>query len=365
MSASVMRADVCAGTSRPESRFGIDIMCTGFATLDVLVTDGVRGYRAGGTAANVAAAVAWLGKRTALLARLGNDAVGHVLREDLTRTGVDVTGVDLEPNIATPMLVHRVAPDGGHHFQFSCPECRRAFARYRPQGIDEAMKHWERLRTRVFFYDRASAAAVRLAAATRRSGGLVVFEPNTAGRPSLVREAISSAHILKTSEQRASALGEPMWVPAFPQLQIVTSAEQGLRWRTGEGDVWTHSPAFDMSRTVDGAGAGDWTTAGLLAGLLIEQDARGVSSGGLSALLADRSVLTAAIRFGQALAAISVGYLGARGMSDNDKRADVLRRVSELVEVPKLSPRRVGRLRAMRHQSDGCVACFGPLPATV
>ena len=59
----------------------------------------------GGSAGIMACAAARLGLRTAFVSITGDDAAGRFMREELARRGVDVSGVDVRPDLATGITV--------------------------------------------------------------------------------------------------------------------------------------------------------------------------------------------------------------------------------------------------------------------
>jgi 5-dehydro-2-deoxygluconokinase len=73
----------------------------------------VRTFRKsiGGTATNVAVAAARLGRRAALLTRVGDDPFGEYVRWALTETfGVDTTFVGVDPSLPTPLAFAELDP---------------------------------------------------------------------------------------------------------------------------------------------------------------------------------------------------------------------------------------------------------------
>src|SRR4051812_38161425 len=90
------------------------IVCLGIVTLDRIwqldeipatpVKIVATGFRetGGGMAATAAVAIAALGGRPALWSRIGDDATGARLRDELARLGVDTDGIRSIPGAATP-----------------------------------------------------------------------------------------------------------------------------------------------------------------------------------------------------------------------------------------------------------------------
>src|SRR5919199_1417411 len=66
----------------------------------------------GGKGLNQAVAVAHLGGRAALVARIGDDAWGRFLVDSLTGAGVDVTAVTCLPGSVTGAAIVQVPPEG-------------------------------------------------------------------------------------------------------------------------------------------------------------------------------------------------------------------------------------------------------------
>lgn len=76
------------------------------------LTRSVPQLHGGGSAANVAVALARLGVVVTMVGAVGDDGYGRWVREDLGREGVDVKGVCSVHNGFTPMVIALIEPDG-------------------------------------------------------------------------------------------------------------------------------------------------------------------------------------------------------------------------------------------------------------
>ncbi len=322
----------------------VTLLSVGYLVLDVITTTHVVGRNAGGTAGNVAANLAWLGQRSGLLARIGNDVAGEVLRNDLSGAGVDTSHVHRSADVETPMLIQRLT-ESGPEYLFRCPVCNYKFASHRPATREQAEDAAES-RPEALFVDRASKASLDLMGKVKQRGGIVVFEPNGPGRRELTAEAIALADVLKVSEERAPALGSLLSNTPRTQVQVRTQGARGLEFRVGYG-AW-HSRRARRVRAIDSAGAGDWVTAGLLAHLTKYPALthRNISDG---------------LNLGQALAALSCAFVGARGMNNTlswGEAQGLLDRTGFVAwqGADRKSPHR-SEVVTSGHEDDGCMAC--------
>ncbi|OBR65284.1 hypothetical protein A7K91_20085 [Paenibacillus oryzae] len=175
--------------------------------------DGVEwsyGCQAGGAPANVLALLAKLGRKTALIAKTGNDEFGRFLAEALTRAGVEGSGVVRDQGNATTLAFVHLDKEGDRSFSF-----------YRNPGADQMLEEreldWSLIDSASILHvgsvslthepsASATLAALRYAKA---AGKMVSFDPNL--RPALwsslqhartmILEALQYADIVKVSEE--------------------------------------------------------------------------------------------------------------------------------------------------------------------
>jgi fructokinase len=326
------------------------VVCAGYMPLDVIMTeDGLVARRAGGTAANVAAILSFLGWQASLAGQTGDDTAGMTLTADLASAGVDVTHVHRGSGVATPRLIHSVRRDG-HSFRWSCPACRERLPRSRPLTVEGAQRLIAAVpRTSVYFFDRANAGTLALAEHYAEQGSVIVYEPSVPANAELLRRAASVANVIKHSDDRSvGGLEDLAITPRASQVRIVTHGAQGLELRVGAGRP--RRLAALPARSVDSGGAGDWTTAGLLA--------RAVGPTGL-----EQSRVVDALRFGQALAALSCAAPGARGLMGLTRRT-VLRHVRRVQTDGGLPSRlRLNLASPPPPPAGACAVCLMPQAA--
>jgi fructokinase len=321
------------------------MIAAGYAALDTILYNGRLAHRAGGTAANVAAILAWLGWETRLAAQIGDDTAGRRLAADLKQAGVEVCHVIRQADARTPQIIHEVW-EGRHRFLLECPECGRKFARSRPLSISNASTLLEAIdEADVYFFDRANAGTLALAENFNRRGALIVFEPSIAGRTELTSRAIELATIVKISEDRLGILGDDLLWSSRNQIQIVTRGSRGAIVRRGQ-KVIRETAAFPV-RVVDPGGAGDWTTAGVLFGL------KGCNRFSTENLIE-------ALRFGQALAALNCEWPGARSLLEHRSMKEAIVDARRLLRaVPTRGNEPIAR-RWSRRRKNVCFACLAP-----
>lgn len=284
-------------------------LCAGYMPLDIIDDGAGPRRRAGGTAGNVAAILAFLGWDAALAGRVGDDHAGDELLADLMRAGVDCRLVDRERGALTTRLVHHIA-GGEHYYLYTCPHCGQKLPRSRPLTLERLETVLAaRERPDVYFFDRVNSATITLAERYAEAGTLVVYEPSTPASAGFLQRAIAAAKIVKGSVEHGPGLVGSYEGGAPDQLRIITEGSAGARFRLGDGE-WQRVGVFEVP-VVDASGAGDWTTAGMLHALA------GISN-------PTQQHVREAIEFGHSFAALNCAVPGARGLMDGRSRASVL-----------------------------------------
>lgn len=313
-----------------KSKRGAKAVGTGFLPLDLVYRDDdpskLNAY-AGGTCGNVLVILAYLGWEVFPIARHNDSPLAQMIRDDLKFWGAHLEFMNLEPTVLPPAVVQRVfaKPRSGktHSFAWVCPGCGVPLPSFKPVLAKSVVEVSDRLpNMRVFFFDRVSRAALDLAKRCTEMGGVVVFEPSMIGEPRLFSEALSLSHVFKYSQDRISDVHE-FRGSAEPLIEIETLGSAGLRYHK-RGRAWKEVSAFSTRRTIDTSGAGDWCTAGILHALC--QD----GSQGLQRAT-DQEVLSA-VRLGQAMAAWTCQFEGARGGMYGVSWADWKREVLEIIQ---------------------------------
>ncbi|MBY0231803.1 MAG: carbohydrate kinase family protein [Gemmataceae bacterium] len=266
------------------------VVGAGRVTWDVVFREGrLLGGQAGGTCGNVMAILAWLGWRALPAITLGMDDPGMAIRSDLERFGVDCSHI--EQTISPTPVISRPTDSNGLPFFSSRCGCG---AEHPSEAQPPSMLLSPEMAAstcRAFFFDQDSEVGLSLALRCREQGALVVWEPSYAGPEVDWGGCLRVAHVLKYSRAQLPGLHERVTIG--PRLVIETDGAEGLRYRLD--GVWHDSPAFPAPVVRDAGGAGDWTTAGFIAHF------------------AGWDTVGDALRRGQAMAAWSVAFDGARG----------------------------------------------------
>ncbi|KAA2242283.1 PfkB family carbohydrate kinase [Salinarimonas soli] len=279
-----------------------NILCAGIATLDQIfrldaMPSRAEKYRAtdlavtgGGTAANAAVAMARLGARVGLFATLGDDPIGHQIREGLSREGVDTDGLRLLPGHRSPLSAILVDGAGERmiisHADPALPRDTDWLPSTLPAGIDGVLgdTRWQ----------EGSAHLFRLA---RAAGKPAVLDGDRAPTvvPGLVDLATHVAFSLQGLRDLTGEGDARRALRAFgprPGTWIaVTNGDEGVFWWR-DGEI-AHRPAFRVP-VVDTLGAGDtW-------------------HGAFTVRLAEGADEAEAIRFASAAAALKCTRFGGR-----------------------------------------------------
>jgi fructokinase len=259
----------------------------GEAIIDLVPDGQARTFHAvpGGSPYNVAIGLARLGHQTALMARMGDNAFGRLLREHARAEGIDL---GVAPRAAEPATLAVVSLDaeaqasydfyvqGTADWQWTAEEIGRA-------PDDTAVLHFGSLAS---WTPPGDARILDLAERMRGRGDVLVsYDPNV--RPGLLADhrhgqqmterAIRLAHLVKASEDdiawlypgESSAEVARHWLRLGVTAVVITRSAAGADAFTAHG-LAIHRPARDIT-VVDTVGAGDSFTAGLI-GSLIRRD---------------------------------------------------------------------------------------------
>lgn len=163
----------------------LDVIALGELLIDFAVVDvGAGGYpvlaaRPGGAPANFLAALAKYGARTALIAKVGEDAFGRRLRETVSQLGVDVRGLVPAPDVFTTLAFVTFDAHGEREFSFARKP--GADMTLRPEEVDLSLVD----EARVFHFgslsltDEPARSATRTAVAHAKAAGrLITYDPN-------------------------------------------------------------------------------------------------------------------------------------------------------------------------------------------
>ena len=272
----------------------------GMTTLDMVYNGSGRpDVYAGGSCTNVLTILSWLGWRAVNVARLGADPEGKTVIADMARWGVVTDHISMEKGIETPRIIESVDPEGKHSFSLKCRHGKwlpwhRPFLLRKVGGVFDVVGVPD-----VFYFDRATPAALEMARHFGEMGSVVVFEPQRINNKRIFAECLKATDVLKHCRRQAERDADH---GIIPPLEIQTMGSDGLRYRAGFlNGGWRHMVAVKAAGIVDAAGSGDCLTAGFLNMIGRPWDST-------------RQEIEKALRFGQALAAINCGFAGPRGI---------------------------------------------------
>lgn len=254
------------------------LLVIGEALTDIIVTPtGTRRARPGGSPANVALGLAWLGHQVRLATRIGADEPGREIAKHLRSAGVEVTRGSVTATPTSSALA-RLDAEGSARYDFDitwnpAPEALDTVRTGSPAHV-----HTGSLAAALAPGARLVTAAVE----KLRPTVTVSYDPNP--RPALlpdrahvavrVARMVALSDVVKASEEDLAWLypgGNPLrvaerWAREGPALVVVTRGAEGawVCWRNGHGQL----PASRAEGVVDTVGAGDAFMAGMLSGLL-------------------------------------------------------------------------------------------------
>jgi fructokinase len=268
---------------------------------------------AGGSPFNVAVALARLGNRTSLMARLGDHHFGKLLRDRAIAEGIDLAAAARAVEPATLAVVSfNGAGQASYEFYLDgTADWLWSIAELRKRPTETEVLHFGSLASWTPPGSKRIDQLIREARA--HNGVLVSYDPNirpavltarTRGR-TLVERSVGRAHVVKASREDVEWLypswtiddAAAHWNALGATLVIVTHGADGASaYRPGAPPLHRPGRAIEL---VDTIGAGDSFTGGLLSGL-VRRDlhtGEGVAtiSNGLLAEVVDEAVLISSL----------------------------------------------------------------------
>lgn len=175
----------------------------------------------GGAPCNLLAMLAKLGRRTAFLGEVGDDAFGRMLRERTASVGIDVSALRSNPDIPTTLALVHTLPGGDRDFSF-----------YRKPGADMMLRPEELdltkiAKAKIFHFGTLSMTDEPIRSATytaidyaRAQGCLLSFDPNL--RPPLWKS--------EEEARRQIAYG-------LARCDVLKISDNEIEFMTGETDI--------------------------------------------------------------------------------------------------------------------------------
>ncbi|WP_285729165.1 carbohydrate kinase [Nocardiopsis sp. ATB16-24] len=312
-------------TERADER-DVRLVVVGENVMDLLPTaHGADVLKAapGGGPANTAVAAARLGTPTRLLARIGSDGFGAMIRGRLLSEGLDPAGL-LTAEEPTALALATLAPDGSARYDFRMDDA--ADWRWRPEELPRQLEPGVRAvhaaSIALFREPGASLIEAMLRREHERGRVTLTLDPNIrrdvigdhdAARALALRHA-AQAHLVKASDEDLAFLYPDLspvraahaLAASGPTLVVVTMGGQGALAVLQGMEVSVAAPRAEVADTV---GAGDSFMGALLNWLdrhdLVGEEPRARLAG------LDRAGLTALVEFAVSVAAVTVTREGA------------------------------------------------------
>jgi ribokinase len=231
------------------------------------VTDAELSLFPGGKGANGAIAAARLGAEVAMLGRVGEDAFGAELVDNLRENGVDASRIEAVPDAPTGSAFVTVTPDGENAIVVS-PGANRRFG---PDEVEAATDNLRKARVVVAQLEVSLEAVEKAAYIATEAGGRFLL--NLAPPRELPDDLLRLCDPLVVNEHEAAFLLDEEAAPEEsarrllergPASVVVTLGAAGAVLATGE--VTEHFPAPEVE-VVDTTGAGDAFVGALAARL--------------------------------------------------------------------------------------------------
>lgn len=256
----------------------------------------------GGKGGNQSVAAARQGARSAIVARVGDDAFGHELRAKLANAGVDVGNMQLDAEVATGVSTI-LTSEGGEHVSVIVPSASRELTPQRLALARDALRACKLLLVQLEIRVATTVAAARM---VREGGGLVVFNPAPAAAVTaeFPKELWRSVELLLVNRDEAVAIGgEPV-----RGVEDAIRMCRSLRHRFGVGGVVVTLGDAGLVAVDE---AEELALPGYRVPVIDTVGAGDALAGAIAAALARGDPLRRAVELGNAAGALAVGRRGA------------------------------------------------------
>ena len=268
------------------------VVCLGEALVDRLgplggdpASDRPVDDRLGGAPVNVACGLARLGTPVVFLGRLGADGIGARFSELFQQRSIDASGVQLDPQRPSRIVLVRRSPEGERQFQGFAGDRGAGFADQALAGVSLPLDaRWLLIgtiplatptsaETLLDMVDQADQRGVAIALDVnwRPTFWDAAADPASGPPPSAlaaIRPLLAKAALIKLAREEAlwffdsaDPEGISASLPQHPDVVVTDGAEPVRWWLNGASGVL---PVFRPPAVVDTTGAGDAFTAGLL-----------------------------------------------------------------------------------------------------
>jgi fructokinase len=234
---------------------------------EALVDEFPDSRRVGGAPLNFAVHAHHLGCSVRFITRLGNDDAGRLILETLSQHGLDLAGIQIDPQRPTGTVRVRLSENGTPAYDIVTDVAYDAIAP--PKGIEDSRLIYygslAQRTTRGFDHLQETLQAlpdkvVRFMDINLRPGGY---------RQETVAALLRRTRLLKLSQEELETLGTMLFprspAPDLPRILmthfdidelLLTAGAEGAAWMTRQGDA-DRVPATPVPHLIDTVGAGD------------------------------------------------------------------------------------------------------------
>ena len=307
------------------------VMGIGLLTLDVIMNGGdieILDKVVGGSMGNVITILSFFGWESYPIAYLGKDHASKIILDDINKWNVKKNYIMQDETVKTPIIVEKInnhLEQKKHEFNFVCPLCHSKLPRNRVipnELVKDIIKTMPEVQ--VFYLDRLSRSALKIANLHKKKGAIIFFEPHKVSKDTLFKECLKITDILKYS------LEDIEYIPYNRDvyLEIISLGSEGVKYKlkgnlNNSKNHYEKINAYHLNNIVDTAGAGDWLTAGIIH--MLGQNGRGY----LNNLL--KSSIKEAMLFGQSLSALNCSFEGARGLMYKFNKREINEMVKKIM----------------------------------